>query len=166
MTIFMLSQLLICFSTWSIETCSRTAVINFQEVLVDTNSTQKGEGLRYYLEKDSVAKEYLNRYQKGTETRMINAIIGTTGSLMALSPLFLDMSPNSRRSLLIGGGAVIAINFLVAKTLEYQNEENLHKAIKEYNKRNGPKILFSPILKEKRAITNRPGFFINFSQSF
>ena len=39
---------------WSVETCSRTAIINYQKILVDINTTHKGEGLRYYLEKDTV----------------------------------------------------------------------------------------------------------------
>jgi hypothetical protein len=36
------------------------------------------------------------------------------------------------------------LNFFVAKTLEITNEENLNRAIEEYNKRNLPKIYFSP----------------------
>jgi len=51
-------------SLFAVETCSRIAIINYQEVLVDSNASDKGEGLRYHLEKDPVAKEYLNTYQK------------------------------------------------------------------------------------------------------
>ena len=62
------------------ETCSRIATINFQEVLVDTNSTDKGEGLRFHLEKDPIAKEYLNLYQKNSAITWPTALIGTTGT--------------------------------------------------------------------------------------
>ena len=50
----------------AVETCSRIAIVNYQEVLVDSNASEKGEGLRYHLEKDPVAKEYLDTYQKNS----------------------------------------------------------------------------------------------------
>ena len=39
---------------------------------------------------------------------------------------------------------MILVNFFVARTLEYNNEQNLSRAIEEYNKRNLPKIFFYP----------------------
>ena len=38
------------------EPCSRSARINYQDVLVDTSSTRKGEGIKFYLEKDPIAR--------------------------------------------------------------------------------------------------------------
>lgn len=142
-TVF-LSFLLISFQTFSVEVCSRTATINYQDVLVDINSTQKGAGLKYYLEKDPIAKSYLERYQEGTRQLWPSATIGTTGSLMILSGLLVQDLSTSRDALLIGGSALLIINFLVAKTLEVGNEKYLIKSIDEYNKRNLPRIDFLP----------------------
>ena len=47
-------------SAWGAETCSRVASINYQEVLIDVSSNNRGEGLRYYLAKDQIAKELLD----------------------------------------------------------------------------------------------------------
>ena len=46
--------------------------------------------------------------------------------------------------MLVGGAALIIVNFFIARTLEFNNEDNLNKAIEEYNKRNLPKIFFYP----------------------
>jgi hypothetical protein len=127
----------------AVETCSRLAVINYQEVLVDTNSTEKGEGLRFHLEKDPLAKSYLDTYQEGTQIRWQNAAMGTLATSMMLGGIFTNDS-SKKRTMLIGGATIMIINFLVAKTLDSANESNLIKAIEEYNKRNLPKIYFNP----------------------
>jgi hypothetical protein len=131
-------------NTQAAETCSRVAIINYQEVLVDTNSTQKGEGLRFHLEKDATALSYLDKYQEGTQIKWHNAILGTTGTTLILTALVSNASDNNRQSLIIGGASLILINFLVARTLEITNEANLLKAVEEYNKRNLPRIYFGP----------------------
>ena len=46
------------------EPCSRSARINYQDVLVDTSSTRKGEGIKFYLEKDPIARTYYKKYEK------------------------------------------------------------------------------------------------------
>ncbi len=125
------------------ETCSRIATINFQEVLVDPNSSQKGEGLRYFLEKDPESKNYLDLYQKGTEINWQNALLGTLGTGLILSSTMVNDSQN-KKVLLISGATFVLLNFLISRTLEVQNELNLEKAIEEYNKRNLPKIDFNP----------------------
>lgn len=125
------------------ETCSRIAIINYQEVLVDSNTSQKGEGLRYHLEKDPVAKQYLDTYQKHSSVTWPSAVLGTAGTGLLLYGFFNSDSEN-RRIYIISGTATILVNFLVARTLEVTNESNLNKAIEEYNKRNLPKIFFNP----------------------
>ena len=143
-----------CHNSFSAETCSRIAVINYQEVLVDTNSTQKGEGLRYFLEKDLKAKEYLDRYQKGSQIRWQNSLMGSLGTGMIISSFFINSSDSNKRNILIGGAALVAVNFLISKTFETRNEENLIKSIEQYNRRNLPKIYFSPKLKDGREPTS------------
>ena len=138
---------------YSAEACSRIAIINYQEVLVDTNSTQKGEGLRFHLQKDEKAKENLDKYQKGTQIRWQNSLLGSLGTGLVLSSFLINSESNNKRSLLIGGATIIAINFLVAKTLDASNEKNLINAIDEYNKRNLPKIYFTPKTSEGRNPT-------------
>lgn len=130
-------------SAFAVETCSRIAIINYQEVLVDSNTSQKGEGLRYQLEKDPVAKQYLDTYQKNSGIRWPSAVLGTAGTGLLLFGFFNSDSEN-RRLYIISGTATILVNFLVARTLEVTNESNLNKAIEEYNKRNLPKIFFNP----------------------
>ena len=127
---------------YAAETCSRIAQINYQEILIDTNSTQKGEGLRYYLEKDPKANNYLDLYQDGTRISLVNTVIGTVASSLIIGGVLYNRSNASRKALLIGGSSIMVLNFLVAKTLEHRNEVNLERAIDEYNKRNLPQIKY------------------------
>lgn len=127
----------------AVETCSRIAIINYQEVLVDSNTSEKGEGLRYHLEKDAVAKAYLDSYQKNSAIYWPSAILGTAGTGLMLYGFF-NSDTEDRRLYLIAGGTTILVNFLITRTLEITNESNLNKAIEEYNKRNLPKIFFKP----------------------
>lgn len=126
------------------ETCNRVAVINYQEVLIDGNSNRKGEGLRTYLEKDPRAKSHLELYQKGVRTDWLNATLGTAGTLLIMSRFFSSRKSGKKGSLLIGGLALIGLNFLIARTKERSNEDHLIDAIYEYNKRNSPQIYFNP----------------------
>jgi hypothetical protein len=50
----------------------------------------------------------------------------------------------NRKFLLMGGVAFIGVTYLVAKTNQYNNEYLLTKSVEEYNKRNTPRIFFSP----------------------
>jgi hypothetical protein len=128
---------------FSVETCSRIAIINYQEVLVDSNTSEKGEGLRYHLEKDPIALSYLNTYQKNSGIQWHSAVLGTAGTGMLLMGFFNSDSEN-RRLFVIAGASTILVNFLVSRTLEMTNETNLNRSIEEYNKRNLPKIFFNP----------------------
>lgn len=148
----------------AVETCSRIAIINYQEVLVDSNASEKGEGLRYHLEKDPVAKQYLDSYQKNSAIRWPNAVLGTAGTGLLLVGFFTSDSQD-RQVYLISGGATILVNFLIARTLEVTNEENLNRAIEEYNKRNLPKIYFNQD-SNLQGNTNFPGFKIGLAKDW
>lgn len=152
--------------THGVETCSRLAIINYQEVLVDTNSTEKGEGLRFHLEKDPVAKSYLDTYQQGTQIKWQNAALGTAGTGMMLAGVIGDHSAERERTLLLGGATLMIINFFVARTLESSNEQNLIKAIEEYNKRNLPKIYFNPEQKGDGKLGSEVSLVIGKDWSF
>lgn len=153
-------------SAHAAETCSRTAIVNYQEVLVDTNSAQKGDGLRFYLEKDQQAYENLQKYQKGTRGNWINAGLGTAGTLMLLAGSLATESDSGKRSLFVAGASVIILNFLVAKTLEHQNEKYLHRAIEEYNARNLPRIYFSPGSGGSKGETGGSKVQLNYNLNF
>jgi hypothetical protein len=66
---------------------------------------------------------------------------------------------------LITGGTAILVNFLVARTLEMANEANLVRAIEEYNKRNLPKIYFTPE-SNLQGNMNFPGIKIGLSKDW
>lgn len=136
-------SLFFSFTSFAQEACSRTATINQQEVLVDSNSTQKGEGLRFYLEKDKVASSYLEKYQSGTKVKWYSAALGTVGTSMIIGSFFVNGESDSKQSLMIGGATAIIINFLMSRTIEASNEKHLNRAIQEYNKRNLPRIEFN-----------------------
>ena len=163
-----LITLLLSSDTLAGETCSRLAIINYQEVLIDTNSTQKGEGLRHYLEKDPIAKKYLESYQKGNRLNFINTVLGSAGTILILAGILTNGQGDRRQNLLIAGGALVGINFLIAKTISFDNEKNLERSIEEYNKRNLPRIYFSPLSMNNALWGKKEGIplAINFSRMF
>lgn len=136
---------LLCSSVFAAETCSRVATVNYQEILVDVSSKNRGEGLRYYLQKDDVAKELLNEYQKNNRPTWKSAAMSTLGTAMFIGGLATTGGNNQNSSfLLFGGATMIAVSYLYSKTIQYNNEYLLYKSVDEYNKRNTPKIFFSP----------------------
>ena len=142
------SFLFSCHNILATETCSRVAIINYQEVLVDTGSNTKGEGLRFYLQKDPNANKLLNEYQRKNKPYPLTTATSTLGSFMILGGL-LQTDENTpgitnRETLIYGGLLLSSISFLVSKTMQYNNEELLERAVEQYNKRNLPRIYFSP----------------------
>ncbi len=143
-------------SIYGAETCSRVAIVNYQEILVDTGTTGKGEGLRYYLSKDEVAEKYLDEFQEQSRPKWYTAAISTAGTALILGGIFQTGQKNNsglakKETLFIGGAAMIALSYLVAKTIEYNNEALLARAVEEYNKRNLPRIYFSPYKSELKS---------------
>lgn len=134
-------------SAQAIETCSRVARVNYQELLVDSGESKRGEGLRFYLDKDPVSKKLLDEYQEKSKPTLLGASASTVGSLLIITGLIKtgesDNSDNTNRFFL-SGATLIALSYLTSKTLQYQNESLLNQAIIEYNKRNKPTIYFSP----------------------
>lgn len=142
-------------NSYSSEKCGRSAIINYQEVMLDT--TKKGEGLRFFLEKDEKSLGLLNRYQTNIAPKWHNAAIGSFGTALILfgmgksgkiigenSAGFNAKKVKEKRILIISGLAVLIINYLIIKTLEHANEKLLLRSIDEYNKRNIPKIFLTP----------------------
>ncbi len=129
------------------ESCSRTATINYQKVLVDAGSRKRGEGLRFFLEKDPVSKKLLDHYQEKDKPTILNASVSTAGSLMILAGLVQTSNAQDvqqSNTLIYTGALLVALNYLVSRTLKLNNEKVLDEAVKEYNKRNTPRIYFSP----------------------
>jgi hypothetical protein len=136
------------------ETCSRVATINYQEVLVDVSSNNRGEGLRYYLEKDPVAKDLLNEYQTESKASWKTAALSTLGTFMILGGLLRTGSGEgeaytNRDVLIVGGISAIAVSYFISRTSQYKNEVLLQKSVDEYNKRNTPKIFLTPLDAKK-----------------
>lgn len=136
-------------TTLAAETCSRVAIINYQEVLVDVSSANRGEGLRFYLEKDEVAKELLDEYQENNRPSWKGAALSTVGTGLMLAGLLRSSEGRGealtgRSTLLLGGASMIAFSYLISKTKQHNNEHLLNKSIDEYNKRNTPRIFLVP----------------------
>jgi hypothetical protein len=149
-----LLTLLLSLSLFANETCSRVAVVNYQEILVDAGSSKKGEGLRYYLEKDPISKKLLDQYQEKNKPTKWGAATSTMGSFLMLGGLLQTNDADgffNRDSMLYSGAILIAISYLTSKTLQYNNEDYLKQAIDQYNKRNNPKIFFSPYADQKSS---------------
>jgi len=143
----LLSIILLGLSVHADETCSRVAVVNYQEILVDSGSSKKGEGLRFYLEKDPEAQKLLDEYQERNKPSTWSAATSTFGSFLIFSSLLQTNKTEgfaNRDTLLYSGAILIAISYLTSKTLQYNNEVYLKQAVDQYNKRNSPKIFFSP----------------------
>ncbi|HXH31645.1 MAG TPA: hypothetical protein VNJ01_12600 [Bacteriovoracaceae bacterium] len=148
------------------ETCSRVATINYQEILVDVSNNNRGEGLRYYLEKDAVSKGLLDEYQGNNRATWKSAAVSTLGTGMILAGLLRTTEGKgetfiSKNFLLVGGIGIIAFNYLFSTTKQFNNEVLLTKSIQEYNKRNTPKIFFSPT-----GSSNNLGLGVGVGQEF
>jgi hypothetical protein len=151
----MIIFLLIATNTHANEACSRVAIINQEEVLVDPSSSRKGEGLRFHLEKDAKAKYYLERYQEQGDSYLRPAILGSIGTGLLLSAFIVNTDSDSRKALLVSGASTLLINFLVTKTIDTTNEQYFQKSIEEYNKRHQPKIY----MKDEQSSIS-PGIFL------
>lgn len=124
-------------------TCSRTAVVNYQKILVDMSSRKKGEGLRHYLSKDPKSLALLDQYQEENRSNIASAIIGTTATGLIIGGITTNNDNSTRQSLIISGVALLITNFLFSRTIESNNEQYLKKAVEVYNKSNLPRIYFN-----------------------
>lgn len=127
------------------EICGRLCQVNDQEILIDVNSNQKGEGLRNYLEKDPEALIYLEKYQKKNEFHWTDAALGTAGTVMVAAGLLINLDTKQKTAVIATGAALIVANFVLGYSLKNANEKNLERAIEEYNKRNEPQIIIGPL---------------------
>lgn len=135
-------------------TCSRVATINYQEVLVDAGTGKMGEGLRFYLEKDPESLALLNEYQTKNKPTPWTAAASTVGSLMLLSGLLQSTQQSvlgDKNTLISGGVVLVTLSYLMSKTVKLNNEKYLNLAIDQYNKRNNPRIYFSPFRDDNGA---------------
>ncbi|TDJ08990.1 MAG: hypothetical protein E2O68_01135 [Deltaproteobacteria bacterium] len=149
------------------DVCSRICMVNDQEILIDLNTNQKGEGLRNYLEKDSVASMYLEKYQKNNEFHWTDAALGTAGAVMVGVGLLANLETKQKTAVAVSGAVLIVANFVIGYSLKNANEKNLERAIEEYNKRNEPKIFMSPLsYKNTQNIVDHNKIVLSKSWSF
>lgn len=117
---------------------------------MDVSSNNRGEGLRYYLEKDQSAKGLLDEYQDNNRPSWKTAALSTFGTGMIAGGILRtgsgeEESFTNRNVLIVGGITMIAVSYLVSRTNQYKNEYLLQKSVEEYNKRNTPKIYLTPL---------------------
>jgi hypothetical protein len=150
------------------ESCSRIATINYQEVLVDSSSCLKGEGLRSYLQEDAKALEYLDKYQQNSKPGLKSSILSTTGIVLSLLSMTTDQNKSSLYNsnvLLTTGLSMILINFIYNKTYQDQNEKNLQRALDEYNSKHDSKIDLGPTARHK-PVSEQTLLYLSFSKDF
>jgi len=135
-------------------TCDRSAYVNFEKVLIDSSSSIKGDGIKYLLEKDPKAYDYLKLYQESGRPSSRTAIVSSLGLGLSLGGYLFGKSsgtPFLNKNVLLGVGLSIVIgNFLYNRSKQAKNEKNLLNAIYEYNLRNTPKIYFAPYKSNKK----------------
>jgi hypothetical protein len=152
-----LTCLILCLSSaLAAENCSRIAIVNYQQVLVDTSSSAKGEGLRYFLERDPIAKKYLDEYQYRSRPSWQSAAMGTFGAVMLLSGILRsgngeNETLTNKDTLMFGGLLFMGVGYLISRTNQYNNETWLTRSVDEYNKRNSPKIFLSTGFDESQS---------------
>lgn len=126
----------------------RTVQINGESIAIDASTTQKGEGIRYYLEKDPIALEYLNQYAQTNKPNWKRIAVSTFGVGLILGSIIASNETDNiflkRDTLLYSGLGIVALSFIFAKTKQGEQEIYLNQAIQEYNKRNKPEIIWSP----------------------
>jgi hypothetical protein len=167
MKFIVLVGLIFCQLLHAADTCSRIAIVNYQEILVDPSTTSKGDGLRYYLEKDEKAKLMLDEYQANNAPKWQSSALSSVGSILFLGGILRSNSDSdegitSRSSLMITGATFITLSYLISRTVQYKNEFILSGAIEEYNKRNLPRIFFNPF----DPITGSSGAGVGISKDF
>ena len=133
---------------------------------MDSSSSSRGEGLRYYLQKDPTAKRLLDEYQLNNRPRWQSAALSTLGTAMILAGLLRSGGNDqgnftNNSNLLVGGVAAIGVSYLISRTNQYNNEHLLQQSIEEYNKRNNPRIYFSA-----DPVNTRQGFGLGLQQEF
>lgn len=162
--LFLILQVNLCFAS---ESCSRTATINFQEVLIDSANSLKGDGLRPYLSKEPIALNYLETYQQNARPSFKSSFLGTTGVLLSILSFTTNndkKAPWNSNVLLTTGLTLIFVNFIFNQQLQTNNEENLYKAIDEYNLRHTPRIEFNP--ESSGVNPSTPSWGIGFTKDF
>lgn len=127
-------------SSHAIEACSRIAMYNYQEILIDSTTSKKGEGLRPLLQKEPEALRKLEIYQKNADLKWPNAVVGSIGVGLIATSLALKES-SAKSTYLVSGLTTMLLNFFISKTLEITNEKNLDEAISIFNKNQPNPIL-------------------------
>ena len=167
--ILLLGLLLTVLNTQANESCSRIAIINHQEVLVDSSSSQKGDGLKYYLMKDDQAAGYFKTYQKNNQPNLTTPLVTSAGMAMVIGGIVASNQDGTfiNKKTLIGSGlTLLIVNYFISKTNQFRNEKNLQRAVEEYNKRQTPKIYFSPFADGETGQSQNLGVNIGLSQRF
>ena len=114
------------------EACSREATVNFQKILVDPSTNKKGEGLRFYLNKDPVAQSYLDRYQSAGLPQWQTAALSTIGvGLLGAGIIQVTGDEGStedrikrHKYFLMGGVSFLVFNFIISNHLYASSTSN------------------------------------------
>lgn len=147
----------------STQTCSRKAIYQNKEILIDGHTGAKGSGLVKILEKNPKALSHLNSYQNANDVQTFNLISGSVSTLSLLTGLLYTGDKNNKSNFLVFGGVVALINFLTTKTIHFYNERELTLAIEEFNKSSEHQIRSLDVPAQKQT---KPSLFINKNWSF
>ena len=145
------------------QTCSRVAIYNNEEVLIDGHTSKKGSGLNKIMKSNMLAMKHLENYQTNNEMKIFNIASGTVSTASIFAGLLYTGSKANKNNLLIFGGLIALVNFLTTKTIEFYNERELDLAISEFNKTSDNKIRVIDKRVNKKV---QNSIFLNKSWSF
>ena len=123
--------------------CQRSAKLGDKIIYLDTPDGKKGEGLRELFKDNKRSLNLLNTYQDNLKLNNISKFTGSIGTIGLIGGFAYQGDERTRDDLILLSAVTLSVNYLLMTTLKYYNEENLQKAIKNFNENNENQILFN-----------------------
>jgi len=162
-SIFFIFMINFVYAKDSAPTCSRKAIFNNKEILIDGYTGARGSGLNKIMRSNPKALKHLSIYQNANDIQTFNLLSGTISTTSLITGLLYTGDRDNKNNFILFGGIVALINFLTTKTIQFYNERELTLAIEEYNKTSVHQIRRLDVSTKKQ---NKPSIFINKNWSF
>ncbi|MAW07101.1 MAG: hypothetical protein CME61_02345 [Halobacteriovoraceae bacterium] len=123
--------------------CQRSAKLGNKIIYLDTPDGKKGEGLREIFKNNKTSLDLLSTYQENLKLNNISKFTGSIGTIGLIGGFAYQGDERTRDNLIMLSAVTLGVNYLLMTTFKYYNEENLQKAIKNFNETNENQILFN-----------------------